>query len=96
MQIEREIEGLERDERALEKAAQALTRLATIAEKFFDKLYPEKKLVRDAIVTVVRTPAEADLEETIQGSEPTLEQWKDIGSREQAFLEKEAAKTTKS
>jgi hypothetical protein len=96
MTIEQELELLERDERALEKIASALDRMATIAEKFFDRLYPEKHVVRPATVTVVRTPAEADLEETIQGSEPTLEQWKDIGPREKAFLEKEqAAKTTK-
>jgi hypothetical protein len=92
MTPEQNLELLERDERALEKAAEALTRLATIAEKFFDKMYPERKLVREAVVTVVRTPAEADLEETIQGSERTLDEWKEIGPREEAFLKK-AAKT---
>lgn len=91
--FEENIEALERDERALEKAANALDRLATIAEKWFAKLYPEKKIVQDATVSVVRTPEEAELEETIQGSESTLEQWKDIGPREAAFLEKQGGKT---
>jgi hypothetical protein len=87
VKVEDGLELLERDERALEKAADALERLATIAEKFFEKLYPEKKVARDAVITTVRTAAEEELEETIQGSEPTLEQWKDIGPREKAFIE---------
>jgi uncharacterized protein (DUF608 family) len=94
MTIEAEIEGLERDERALEKAASALERLATVAERFYSALYPEKRSVREAVLTTVRTPAEEEIEETIQGSESTLEQWKDIGPREKAFIAKQ--KTNKS
>lgn len=88
MTIVREIEGLERDERALEKVAGALERLASVAEKFYAALYPEKRIVRDAIATSIRTTAEEELQETIQGSERTLEEWKDIGPREREFLEK--------
>jgi hypothetical protein len=92
MTIEREVEGLERDERALEIAANALKRLADVAEKFYAALYPEKRIVREATLTTVRTTEQENLAETIQGSESTLEQWKDIGPRERAFIEKEKLK----
>ncbi len=90
--MDRALEGLERDERALEKIADALNRLANVAQAFYAALYPEKRSVREATLTVVRTPQQADLEETIQGSESTLEQWTDLGPREKAFIEKRDAK----
>ena len=90
---------MERDERALEKAASALerigvalTRIAKIMEDKYNKEYPEKRVVREATLTTVRTPAQEDLEESIQGSERTVEQWKDIGPREQEFVDKEKSK----
>lgn len=79
--------AFERDERALEKAASALNRLADVAEKFYAALFPEKKNVRDAKLTTVRTPEQAELAATIQGEEETLEEWEEIGPREKAFLE---------
>lgn len=90
--VERELEGLERDERALEKISGALDRLATIAEKFFDRLYPEKLVVRDAKLTTVQTPEEKELEATIQGGESSLDEWREIGPREQAFLDQQSKK----
>lgn len=86
------MEALERDERALEKLAGALDRLATIAEKWFERNYPERTSVRPAIITTVQTAEEKELAESIQGSESTLEQWRDIGPREQAFLDREKTK----
>lgn len=82
-------ERLDSEEGALAKAADALDRLARIAEKFYAKLYPEKPVVREAFLTRVRSAEEEELEESIQGSESTLEQWKDIGPRERDFIEKE-------
>jgi hypothetical protein len=69
-----------------QRMADALERLATIAEKWLERAYPEKRHVRDATLTVVTSPAERDLAESLQGSEPSLEHWKDIGPIEEAFL----------
>jgi uncharacterized protein (DUF608 family) len=96
MTIEQEIEFMERDERALEKAADALKRLADVAEKLYASLYPEKRSVREPKLTTVRPSKETELEETIQGTEQTLEEWKDLGPRERAWVEGEQKKPAKS
>lgn len=80
-------------EGALASIASALDRLATIAEKFFEKIYPEKPVVRDARVTTLQTDAEKDLQETIQGSEATLDEWRDLGPREREFVRKNPTST---
>jgi len=90
--IEQEMAKLESDERALEQAANALNRLADVAEKFYAALWPEKPSVREAKLTTLESREDQDLKETIQGREETLEEWKDIGPRERAFLEKENSK----
>ena len=90
-EIEEEIAKLERDERALERFASALERLAMIAEKWYAITYPEKPVARDATLTVVQTRKDAELAETIQGTEETLEEWKDIGPREAAFLKRKGS-----
>ena len=74
--------------------AEALTRLATIAEKWFERDYQENKGGTNARVTVLESAQDKELQETIQGFGPhdptqpvsTLSEWKDIGPREREFL----------
>lgn len=62
------VEGMERDERAMEKIAFALDRLATLAEKWFEKQYPPKKVKRAGEIIKADDRAE-------QFSDKANEQW---------------------
>jgi hypothetical protein len=69
------------------KIADALDRLATVAEKWYQKTFPEKHDVRDATITHIESDEEKELRETLGGSESTLEEWQELGPRERAFSE---------
>jgi hypothetical protein len=73
---------------SLDQIADGLQRLATIAEAWFAKTYPEKKDVRDATITHVESQEEKDQRERLQGSESTTDEWRDLGPREREFLSK--------
>ena len=83
-------ESLSHEERAcvaLEAIADALTLYAKIEAQRFDKEYPVK-VPRDAIVTTV--PSDDDkLREDLGASEESLEEWQQLGPREQEVVVKE-------
>ena len=79
--------------------AQALNRIAVIAETWFQRIYyPEARVAAAARVTVLESAADKELAETIQGfggqfPKGTIDQWRDpywIGPRERDFLRREA------
>ena len=74
------------------RLADSLDRLAAIAEKFYAAAYPEKPRARDATVTSLRTREEEELEANLQGTETTLDEWRNLGPREQAFLKAQSKK----
>ena len=86
---------MERDERALERIADALNRLADVAEKFYSALYPVKRPVPESVVTVVTSDEEKELEANIQGTESTLDEWRELGPREREFVEREKTEKEK-
>ena len=97
-------EGFAKDERALERLAVAFERIATVAEKWYERVYPVKPVPQDAIVT--RVPTDEDrLRANLHGPEKTLSKWLEppaewAGPREKEFLKsgprpKRAAKTQK-
>ena len=78
-----------------EQIADALTRLATIAEKWFEKQYAPKRNpldVRDALVTAIPTPEERLRTDQGATGEATTEEW--IGNREQKAIEEERARNS--
>lgn len=88
----------ERLVRAWEDIARSLGRIATIGQAFYDKLYPEKREYREAIVT--RVPTREDKIKERQGAnDSTLADWlanvadedqeEGIGPRERAFLDEQ-------
>ena len=78
---------------AAKDIAAALTASATIAQKFYDKLYPERKDVRDATITIVETQEQKNQRERLQGSEATNAEWADLGPREAEFLKSTKPRT---
>lgn len=73
----------EREVAAFEKLADGVSRLADVAEKLFNRVYPEQGEPTD--VTVTRRPTEEDLirQEQRGNEEEPIEQW--IGPRELEF-----------
>lgn len=77
-----------------DRIANALARLATIAEKWFDKAYAPRRNpldVRDAHITTLPTAEESLRQEQGQTGEATTEEW--IGTREQRLLDDSAEKS---
>lgn len=64
--------------------ASALARLATIAEQWYAKVYPEKKPVRDADITHLPTEEEKLRTQLGQTDEP-IEEW--VGTRERKIID---------
>jgi hypothetical protein len=83
-------ERLSHEERAclaLEAIGDALTGWLKLEQARFDKEYPVKT-PRDAIVTTV--PSDDDkLREDLGASDESLEEWQEIGPREQEVIVKE-------
>jgi hypothetical protein len=84
------LQGIEQDERAMEQIAFALTRIATIMEKRFEREFPTRS-PRDS--TVTKLPTDLDRLRASQGStgEQTTEEWMQLGPRERELIARSRA-----
>ena len=88
-------DSIDADERAMEKLARSMERIATVMENRYAQEYPEKRDVRDA--TITRIPNEEDrIRENHGASSQPLEEWiNELGPREREVLGKETRKKKK-
>jgi hypothetical protein len=85
-------EAIDKDERAMERVANALESIAEslaawciLSQARFDRDYPAKREPRD--ITLTRIPSEEDKIKESQGAtEETTDEWLDIGPRERELL----------
>lgn len=80
--------GIEEDERAMERIATALTRIAIVMEARLANEFPPKHAPRES--TFSRIPSSEDRLKAAQGStgEATIEEWTELGPRERELVEK--------
>jgi hypothetical protein len=83
-------ESIAADERAMDKIATALTRIAIVMEKRFEKEYPVKAKVQDATITYIPSDEEK-LQESQGVTGESDEEW--IGLHEREVLEQSAKKS---
>lgn len=82
------LSGIEEDERAMVKIASALTRIAIVMEKRYEKEYPTKT-PRDATITKLKSE-EDELRESQGATGESLDDWltDPVGPREREVLKK--------
>jgi hypothetical protein len=95
------LKAMEEDDRAMQRMASAfeviadtLTAMYNLQQARFDKDFPSKPQVREALVTKIKSDEDV-LRESQGSTGESDEQWLDIGEREREFLKKHAAKSSK-
>ena len=79
-------EGIDKDDRDMQRMATAFERIANTLAQFYNKMYPPKHEPGDVTLTHIATE-EDKIREAQGATEETTDQWLDIGPRERALLE---------